>query len=218
MPISLTKAAPSFPVRYATPVTFTYVGTPPVVVSQVSKLRDHLFSSAKTDQVKACEFWRDPPGTFYPYGQGVECVQRHVRHDASGFRDGVQHVFQNYKAQNQIAYADALVEPLIAMIMAEALIAEPEARQIVNEDYARTFGKAPSKPPQTGFAPIDPSRQAMQVGPTASSSSSVPPVDPTMFGPEVPVETKDEFPWLLVGAGVLAVAGGVFFLMRRKRQ
>ena len=137
------------------------VALSPTVSESLQKLRDLLYESAARDGIDACEFSKDPAGTWYPYGQETECRIRHIRRPDSEFRKGIYWHFQHNQSTNQRALSDQIVEPLIAMIVREGEMKDAEARRIVLDDYKYVYQELPPSAQDTS----DPSRSPKLVLP-----------------------------------------------------
>jgi hypothetical protein len=206
----------------------------PAAADSVRKLRNLLYDSATRDaHPPLCEFWRDPPDTWYPYGEDTECRIRHARSPGSEFRKGIHWTFQHNWSTKQHELSKELVDPIVKLLVSEAMMQEPEARSIVVNHYKYVYGHAPPLP----TIPLDPSRTTMPLhpglpgrpeGPLVPMPRPLPPDGELGPGePPAPIPDADvvppqpapeEFPWMWVGigAGALVLVGGVVYFATKK--
>lgn len=220
----------------AAPLARKAVVLPPAVTETLQNMRNLLHDSAGRDNLRLCDFSKDPKDTWYMYGEPMECIRRHVRTPNSEFRQGIYWVFQHDWSTKQRAHSNALVEPLIDLIKEEALFEDPEARKIVVDHYKYVYGEPPPAPALS----IEPSRVPMRVAPAPGGPPEAAPVpippplpnglpgdegdlapngEPAPNGALVPEPGAEEFPWMWVGIGagaLLLVGGGIYYMTKKK--
>jgi hypothetical protein len=204
----------------------------PAAAETLQKLRDLLYASADRDvHPPLCDFSKDPADTWYPYGQDTECRIRHARSPGSEFRKGIHWTFQHDWSTKQEAHSKELVEPITKLLVSEAMMQEPEARNIVWNHYNYVYGHFPTP----DLPAIEPSRVPQVVVPkphdTPPSGAPVPIPPPLPFPGEeggdlapgaenggLATQPTGEFPWMWVGigAGALVLVGGVVYFATRK--
>lgn len=210
----------------------------PAAADAIRRLRNLLYDSAGRDGVRVCDFSKDPVDTWYPYGMETECRIRHARTPNSEFRKGIHWTFQHNWSTNENELSNELVEPITKLLMNEAMMQEPEARNIVWNHYQYVYGHFPAPT----SIPKEPSRVPMAVIPRPREEPAegpLVPMPPPLPGepggeaypgeaegdllPEEPsngalVAEGEPFPWMWVGigAGALVVIGGVAYLATRK--